>query len=114
MPCDDLAWNCSTDSTLGDSDTEYVFASYDTVTALESYEAICDPSQGITAEYDTTITTCIIGLWIWILSHLNQQNSTSGGVLPIRIRTIPINTPPIPFRVIQKVHQQGGSGGGSG
>lgn len=107
--CVGCAWTCETDSSLGGSTQEWELSDTpdDLTTALAEDEALTDPSQGVTVSYDTTLTGCIVGLWIWILSHLNQQNNTGGSVLPIRIRTIPITTPK---RIRKKPTLQGGGG----
>lgn len=93
---DNLPWDCDTDDSLGGATQEYKLSPTpdDVTTPLGPDEILMDFTQCYTADYDSLQTRCIVAAWIYVISHMNQQNGTSGAQLPIRIRLIPIWTPP--------------------
>lgn len=112
-----LVWTRNTDDSLGGASTEWEVATspYDTITSLSEDEAIIDPSQAYTEDADPYVIGLMTGILIYVISHLNQQNNSGGSVLPIRLRTIPIDIPPVPIRIKKKITSEENSepGGGS-
>ncbi len=102
-----LPWLCETDSSIGNATDEYEFLSYDVTTAPASDEAIIDPGEHYEPTFDTTYTDYMVKLIIYVISHSSWATSPPGNVLPIRLRTIPINTPPVPMRVKKKAASNG-------
>jgi hypothetical protein len=90
--CKGIEFACDTDSSLGDPDTVFAFESYDTTSPLAADEALIDLTQDFTVETDP-ITGCVISLWAYILSHLNQSGGGTTYIqIYIRIYQIYINT----------------------
>lgn len=101
-PCPSVAFTVVTDTSLNGPDCEWEMSdtadNTDTDTyPLEDWEAIADPTVNGFEQYIDPITLCVTGVFIWILSHLNNP----GNVVTLQIRTLRIN---VPSRIQQKVH----------
>lgn len=72
--CNDIEFTCFTDSSLGASTDVFAPATnlYDFTTPLAADEAIIDLTQPYTTSEDE-LTQCVVSLWAYILSHLNQS-----------------------------------------
>lgn len=97
-----LPWLCDTDDALGGASTEYEYASDDTESDLDDDEAIIDPSQHYEPTFDTTQTSVMVKIIVYVVSHISYATDPPSHVMPIRIRTIPINVPPVPLRIKKK------------
>lgn len=90
--CKGIDFACDTDPSLGDPSAVFAFVSYDVTSPLAADEALIDLTQAHTVETDP-ITGCVISLWAYILSHLNQSDGGTTYIqLYIRIYQIYINT----------------------
>ena len=101
-PCASVAFAVVTDSSLGGPSCEWTLSdtpdNTDTDTyPLQEWEAIADPTVEGFVEYTDPTTLCVIGVFVWILSHLNNP----GQFVTLQIRTLPID---VPKRIKQKVH----------
>lgn len=81
--CYGVGFVCDTDDSLGGATAVYAISStpHDFDTPLAEDEAIIDLTQDYTAYYDT-LTGCVVSLWCYILSHLNQSG---GGTEYVKI-----------------------------
>lgn len=93
--CIGVSFTCDTDSSLGEPTDVFAFESWDVTSALASDEAIIDLTgvEGTDWIEETDPTTeCVISLWAWILSYINQQHDVGYVQIYIRIYQIYINT----------------------
>lgn len=101
-PCASVAFTVTTDDSLAGPDMEWVLADNpdqtDTDTyPLEDWEAIADPTVEGFEQYIDPVTLCVTGVFVWILSHLNNP----GQFVTLQIRTMPID---VPKRIKQITH----------